>query len=154
MKKLIISGVLLILGLGAALLYLNHQYTATVETMPVVSAGSSLNGSTDKIELISTGKNVDLQKYLVKDHVVVFDFYADWCGPCKVLGPKIEELVNKYDNVLLRKIDIVNWNSDVSKQYQIQFVPNIRVYDKTGQMIGEPTPDYEKIVNYIGQARQ
>jgi thiol-disulfide isomerase/thioredoxin len=154
MKKLIIAGVLVIIGLGISLIYLNNQYSKTAATMPAVSAGSSLTGSTDKIKLISNGESVDLQKYLVKDYVVVFDFYAEWCGPCKILGPKIEELVNKYDNVLLRKINIVNWSSEVAKQYKIQFVPNVRVYNKQGQMIGEPTPGYSQIAGYIEKARQ
>ncbi|MDD5491053.1 MAG: thioredoxin domain-containing protein [bacterium] len=154
MKKLIVIGIVIILGLGIVLIYLNDQYSKTAETMPSVSAGASLGGNTDKIKLISNGEKVDLKQYLVKDYVVVFDFYADWCGPCKVLGPKIEELVNKDSKLLLRKINIVNWSSDVSKQYLIQFVPNVRVYNTQGQLVGEPTPDYDAIVQYIGQAKK
>lgn len=154
MKKLIIAGVLVILGLGVALVFLQGQYSKTAESMPKVSADSSLPGGSDKIKLISNGEKVDLKQYLVKDYVVIFDFYADWCGPCKVLGPKIEELVNKDAKLLLRKINIVNWGSDVSKQYLIQFVPNVRVYNPQGQLVGEPTPDYDAIVQYIEQAKK
>jgi len=154
MKKLIIAGVLVIIGLAMALIYLNHQYPQPVASSLATSDSNRLGGNTDKIKLISNGESVDLRKYLVKDYVVVFDFYADWCGPCKILGPKIEELVNQYDNMLLCKINIDNWSSDVAKQYAIQFVPNVRIYDKEGQMIGEPTPAYDKIVDYIGQARK
>jgi len=154
MKKLIIAGILFILGLGIALFYLNNQYSKMAESMPAVSAVVGIGGTTDKIELISNGENVDLKQYLVKDHIVIFDFYADWCGPCKILGPKIEELINKNEKLLLRKINIVNWNSEVAKQYQIQFVPNVRVYDTQGQLVGEPTPEYNKIVQYVEQARK
>ncbi len=153
MKKFIIIGVLVIISLIIAVLYLNNKYTQTAATMPAVSAGG-LGGSTEKIKLISNGESVDLNKYLVKDYVIVFDFYADWCGPCKILGPRVEDLVNKYNNVLLRKVNIVNWGSAVAKQYKIQFVPNVRVYDQQGQMIGDPTPDYDQIVEYVGKARK
>ncbi|MDD5131599.1 MAG: thioredoxin family protein [bacterium] len=154
MKKLIIAGILVILGLGIASFYLNNQYSKTAESLPGVSAGASIGESVDKIKLISSGEPVDLKQYLVKDHVVIFDFYADWCGPCRILGPKIEELINKNEKLLLRKINIVNWNSEVAKQYQIQFVPNVRVYDTQGQLVGEPTPEYNKIVQYMEQAQK
>jgi thiol-disulfide isomerase/thioredoxin len=153
MKKLIIAGVLVILGLGVALVYLQGQYSKTAESMPTTPAGGNLAGGTEKIKLISNGESVDLQKYLVKDHIMIFDFYADWCGPCKILAPKIEELVNKDDTILLRQVNIVDWNSEVAKQYEIQFVPNIRVYNKQGQMVGEPTPDYNAVVKYIKEAK-
>ena len=153
MKRFIIIGVLVIITLIITVMYLNHQYAQTAANLPAASAGG-LSGSTEKIRVISNGESVDLDKYLVKDYVVVFDFYADWCGPCRVLSPRLEELVNKYDYVLLRKINIINWNSIVAKQYKIQFVPNVRVYDRQGRMIGNPTPDYDKIVQYIGQAKK
>ncbi|MDD5258939.1 MAG: thioredoxin family protein [bacterium] len=154
MKKLIIAGILTMIGLIMVVIYLNYQSPQPIVSSPTALGSRSLNGNIEKIKLISNGESVDLQKHLVKDYVIVFDFYADWCGPCKVLGPKIEELVNQYDNVLLRKINIVNWNSNVTRQYAIQFVPNVRVYDRKGQMVGEPTPEYGKIANYLSQARK
>jgi thiol-disulfide isomerase/thioredoxin len=155
MKKLIIVGILVIIGLGIALVYLNTQYSKTAATTPNISSTIGVPaGGTEKIKVISNGESIDLNQYLVKDYVVVFDFYADWCGPCKILSPQLEELVNKNKDVLLRKINIVNWGSDIAKQYAIQFVPNVRVYDKQGQMVGEPTPGYSQIAGYIEQARQ
>ncbi len=152
MKKLIIAGIAAIIGLTMTVIYLNCQSPQPIASSPPL-AGSQ-DGNIEKSKLISNGESVDLQKYLVKDYVIVFDFYADWCGPCKILGPQLEELVNQADDILLRKINIVNWNSAVTKQYVIQFVPNIRVYDKKGQMIGEPTPSYDKIADYIEKARK
>lgn len=152
MKKFIIIGALVIISLIIAVLYLNNKYAQTAANMPAVSAG--LGGSTEKIKVISNGESVDLNKHLVKDYVVVFDFYADWCGPCQILGPKMEGLVKKYDHVLLRKVNIVNWGSAVAKQYKIQFVPNVRVYDKQGQVMGDPTPDYDQIAGYIKKAQK
>jgi len=105
--------------------------------------------SMKKIMIISKGEEVDIKKYIVKGKVVVFDFYADWCGPCRHIGPKIEELVNQNNDVVLRKINIVNWNSPVARQYHIMAIPQILVYDKKGRPVGRPTSRFDDVKRYI-----
>ena len=107
----------------------------------------------EKILNISNGEKVNITDYLVKDKVTVFDFYAEWCGPCRALAPKLEAYAMQADYVVIRKINIVDWNSEVTKQYGIQFVPNVRVYDKKGIQVGEPVSDYAAILKNIEQAK-
>lgn len=106
-----------------------------------------------KEQKISSGKKVAIEDYLVDGYVVIFDFYADWCGPCKSIAPRLEKIINKYDDVILRKIDIVNWESEVTKQYNIRSVPNIWVFDKKGRKIGSPTHDINTVEKYVEKAR-
>lgn len=62
---------------------------------------------------------------------VFVDFYATWCGPCKVLKPILEKLVKEYDFVLA-KVDI-DQNPELASEYGVEGVPDVRVVSQ-GQM--------------------
>lgn len=119
----------------------------------IVPSVKGSKSTLEKIVLISKGERVSLEDYLTDGYIVIFDFYADWCGPCRALAPKIEQLVNQNNDVLLRKINIVDWRSEVTRQYKINFVPNVWVYNKKGVLVGAPTADYNVIVQYVNQSK-
>lgn len=88
------------------------------------------------IEVISGGNSIDLNKHLVKGRLTVFDFYADWCGPCRQLSPKLEALAHsKPSKFALKKVDIINWQSGVSQQFQIRSIPYLIVMDENGKTV-------------------
>lgn len=90
------------------------------------------------VATISHGERVSLSQNLVPGKLVVFDFYADWCGPCRSLTPKLEALAAENpDRVALRKVDIVNWGSDVASQYGIRSIPHLKLYDAAGTLVSE-----------------
>ncbi|MBU1086669.1 MAG: thioredoxin family protein [Candidatus Omnitrophica bacterium] len=95
------------------------------------------------------GKSVKLDSLLVPGKVTIIDFYADWCGPCKKISPKLEKFVCKYKDVYLRKVNIVNWKTPVIKQFKIESVPHVRVYDRDGNIVGEPTSSYKNVEWYV-----
>jgi len=65
---------------------------------------------------------------------VLFDFFATWCGPCKMQTPIIEELAKKMgDAVEIRKID-VDQHMDLAEKYAIRVVPTM-VIEKDGKVI-------------------
>lgn len=61
---------------------------------------------------------------------VLIDFYADWCGPCQVLMPVIQEVKNELgDQVRIIKINI-DKNEALAQQLQVRSIPTLMIYDK------------------------
>lgn len=65
---------------------------------------------------------------------LVVDFWAEWCGPCRMVAPIIEELAEEYgDRVLIGKMD-VDKNDEVCSQFGIRNIPTI-LFFKNGQLV-------------------
>lgn len=68
------------------------------------------------------------------DKLVVIDFWAQWCGPCKALGPTIEELATEYEGkAVIGKCD-VDENNDLAVQFGVMNIPML-VFVKNGEMV-------------------
>lgn len=99
------------------------------------------------------GAAIELSEMLAPGRVTVVDFYADWCAPCKAMDPYLRGLANDPE-VAIRKVDIVNWGSPVAKQWDLKSIPNVRVYDRNGNLVGEPTHDIRILYQYIRRAKR
>jgi thioredoxin 1 len=65
---------------------------------------------------------------LQSDKPVIVDFWADWCGPCRMVAPILEEISNKHgDKVTIAKLDI-DANPQIAQQYQILSIPTMLVF--------------------------
>ena len=64
---------------------------------------------------------------------VLIDFYADWCGPCKMMGPVVEEIAEEHSDVKVVKINVDN-AEDIAIKYQIMSIPTLIVV-KGGQEV-------------------
>lgn len=84
-----------------------------------------------------TALHVDTDQFQaeVLDHkgIVVVDFYAEWCGPCKIMGPAIDELSESNKSAKFVKID-VDKNQDLAGQFNIFSIPTL-VFFKNGQPV-------------------
>lgn len=70
----------------------------------------------------------EFETMLEDSNIVVVDFWATWCGPCRMVAPIIEQLAQKYeDRVKFAKIDI-DENSELADKYQIQSIPTVVVF--------------------------
>ncbi len=87
------------------------------------------------------------------DKPCIIDFYADWCGPCKMVAPVLEELAKDYEG----KIDIFKVNTEEQQQlagmFEIRSIPTILFVPKEGQpqaaMGALPKQSFEQAINDI-----
>lgn len=70
---------------------------------------------------------------LVSDGVVVVDFFAEWCGPCRMLGPVLEELSNSRSVVKVVKINVDD-EQELAKRFGVMSIPSLFLF-KDGKQI-------------------
>ena len=79
---------------------------------------------------------------LQSEGVVLVDFYADWCGPCKMMAPVIEQIAGEYgDRVEVGKLD-TDANPGVAMRYQVMGIPTLGLFNG-GQLV-------DRLVGYPG----
>lgn len=90
---------------------------------------------------------------LKADKPVLVDFYADWCGPCRMLAPTIEKLAKQYEGrAVVAKVN-VDHVGEVAGRYGIQGIPAVVVFDKgkeVQRLVGlRPAGDYTKVLDKL-----
>jgi thiol-disulfide isomerase/thioredoxin len=89
----------------------------------------------DIVTLSKAGEDVpSLADHAVKDKVTVFDFYADWCAPCRKVDRHMFTVLQTRSDVAVRKINIVSWDTPVAKRYlaKASELPYVIVYGADG----------------------
>ena len=72
------------------------------------------------------------QRVLKAEHPVVVDFYADWCGPCKMLSPVLERLEDEFDDFEFIKVNI-DENQDLAEEFEVFSIHKVCVI-KNGEI--------------------
>jgi thioredoxin 1 len=88
------------------------------------------------------GKTIELNGVATFDEVinsgkpVLVDFWAEWCGPCKMIGPIVEELAKDYDGkAVVAKLDVDDpSNQELTARYGVRSIPTILIF-KGGQIV-------------------
>lgn len=128
---IIIAAVLFVIVLILLNVFLNSQNN--LETDLEISKEEESTMEVLKV----TSANFE-EEVLNSDKTVLIDFYADWCGPCKMLSPIIENVANENEDIKVVKIDVDN-AQDLAIKYQIYSIPTIVVIkngEETNRNVG------------------
>lgn len=78
--------------------------------------------------------DANFEEKALKGGVAVVDFWAEWCGPCRLVGPVIDQLAEEYDGkALVGKVN-VDHNPEVSMKYGVRSIPTILII-KDGEVV-------------------
>ncbi len=89
------------------------------------------------------------EKVLKAKNKALLDFWATWCGPCRMIAPFVEQIAQEYEHITVGKID-VDEELALATRFGISSIPTLLVFENgqvTGQLVGfRPKADIEKLL--------
>lgn len=101
---------------------------------------SEEKGVVSDMEILDVTRENFEEEVLKADRKVLVDFYADWCGPCKMLAPIVEEVASEHEDLKVVRINIDNEES-IAMDYQIMSIPTL-VLIKDGKEV-------DRVIGYV-----
>jgi thioredoxin 1 len=89
--------------------------------------------------------DANFEEIIASDQPILIDFWAEWCGPCKMIGPLVEELAGEYEGkAVIGKVD-VDANPGVSAKFGIRSIPTL-LFFKDGEIVDKQVGAVPKMV--------
>ncbi|XP_047119776.1 thioredoxin-2-like [Schistocerca piceifrons] len=105
-----------------------------------------------EVKEISTPEELATLLEEAGDKLVVVDFFADWCGPCKIISPRVTDLANAHDDVIFIKVNVDECD-EIVKRYGISSIPTflfIKAGEKLDSLIGA---NYELLTKKVKRSK-
>jgi len=110
-------------------MFLNNQNT---DSSLGLSKNEINNEEESKMEVLEVTSSNFEEEVLNSDKTVLVDFYADWCGPCKMLSPVVEAIANENEDIKVVKVNVDD-EQNLAIKYEIMSIPTLVVI-KNGQV--------------------
>ena len=108
------------------------------------------------INLANPGEKVYIEDYVQGGKTTIFDFYSEFCGPCRKISPRLKLLDEMNDDIVVVKIDInrknvqgIDWNSPVARQYNLRSIPYFVIFDSSGRQSHEGSSAWRQVYEYL-----
>ena len=89
--------------------------------------------------------DANFEEIMKSEHSILVDFWAEWCGPCKMIGPVVEELAGEYEGkAIIGKVD-VDSNPNVAAKFGIRSIPTL-LFFKGGEIVDKQVGAVPKTV--------
>jgi len=97
-----------------------------------------------------TSENFE-SEVLKSDKPVLVDFYADWCGPCKMMSPIVDQIAEEVTDVKVCKINVDD-EADIAEKYSVMSIPTL-AFIRNGELVGKSVGAKPKsdILDFIGK---
>ncbi|XP_037937817.1 thioredoxin-2-like isoform X2 [Teleopsis dalmanni] len=116
------------------------------------NATATTEESTEKIMSINSKELFDKALASAGNKIVMVEFFAEWCGPCKKITPKLEELSTQYaERLIMLKVDVDDCE-DIAIQYKVTSMPTfifLKNNEKVEEVIGSNTDKIEKALEKL-----
>ena len=135
---LLILFILMLMGIKYLLDNQNTNHSISIENKQEVKEEGGKN-----MKVIAVNNQNFEKEVLKSDKPVLVDFYADWCGPCKMLSPVVEEIANKNDNIKVVKLN-VDEAQDIAIEYGVMSIPTLVIIKngvETNRSVGVMSED-------------
>jgi thiol-disulfide isomerase/thioredoxin len=126
--------------------------TASCAAVPPAPASGAATGE----KIIGYGAEVNLKDHLVSGKTVIFDFFSEYCPPCRRISPLLAKLDDKRHDLVVIKVDInrkgvtgIDWGSPVARQYNLQGIPYFKIYSPDGKLSAEGDAAYEQVLGLL-----
>jgi thiol-disulfide isomerase/thioredoxin len=95
-------------------------------------------------EISLGGQTFNLADYLVPGKTTIFDFYSQFCPPCRAIAPLVKKLHEVRPDLAVVEVDInrpglkaIDWESPVAKEFQLDSIPHFKVFGPDGKLLAE-----------------
>jgi len=108
---------------------------------------------------VGHGEEVTLADHLVRGQTTIFDFFSEYCPPCRQISPLLEQLDKARSDLTVVKVDInrpgvagIDWQSPVVRQYDLRSVPHFKVFAPDGSLQAEGPAGYAVVALLMEEA--
>ena len=151
--------ILLVLCAGGLVYMATRPQTGGIEDL--LREASAPSSPRDRIRVITQGAEVALTSHVERGMVTIVDFYSEGCPPCRALSGPLHQAVEQTPGVALKIVDLnrpgvngIDWKSPVAKQYGIQSIPYLKVYDQAGQERASGSKARDWVVAWLNDGRR